>query len=92
MATFIVTYDLNRGDQSDYQDLYDELESFDSVRTQESVWLVSCSKTKSALFDALKAHVHTKDRLMVIEFASRPRWQNGLTGTKAWIDNLFPTT
>lgn len=92
MATYIVTYDLKRGDQSDYQDLYDELKSFNSVRTQESVWLVSCSKTKSALFDALKAHVHAKDRLMVIAFTERPRFQNGLSGTTAWIDNLFPTT
>ncbi|MGV8996618.1 MAG: hypothetical protein ACOH12_06690 [Parvibaculaceae bacterium] len=90
MAKFVVAYDLDKGDQSDYTDLTTEIDSYDSVRTQKSVWLVACDKTRKELFDALKAHIHENDFLMVIEFSSKPSGTKGLTGTKAWIDGNFP--
>jgi hypothetical protein len=58
MAFYVVIYDLVKKSESEYQHLWDELDSLDSVKTQDSVYLVSSAKTQTALLDLLKQHIH----------------------------------
>ena len=57
MVFYVVIYDLVKKSESEYHDLWDELDSLDSVKTQDSVYLVSSAKTQSALLDLLKQHI-----------------------------------
>jgi hypothetical protein len=43
MAAFVIHYDLNKGDRTDYQQLYDALLQFKAVRATESTWFLSTS-------------------------------------------------
>ena len=89
MGYFNVTYDLIKKEESEYQDLWDELERLDSVKYQDSAYFVDTSDTQSELLDRLKQHIHDNDRLMVTEFTKRPSWTRALKGTSAWLDARF---
>lgn len=90
MAFYVVTYDLVKKDESDYQDLWNELDSMDSVKTQDSVYLVASAKTQKDMLDTLKQHIHENDRLMVVTFTRKPSYAKTLRGTNDWIAKHFP--
>jgi hypothetical protein len=91
MAFYVVTYDLVKKNESEYQELWDELDSLDSVKTQDSVYLVASSDTQREMFDRLRAHVQENDRLMVVTFSKRPSYKKALKGTNDWIEKHFAT-
>ena len=90
MAFYIVTYDLVKKAESEYQDLWDELDSLDSVKTQDSVYLVASDDTQREMLNRLKPHVHDDDRLMVVGFTRKPSFTKALKGTNNWLDRHFP--
>jgi hypothetical protein len=90
MALYLVAYDLGKKSGKDYQDLWDQLDSLVSVKIQDSVYLISSSKTQRGLFDLLKRRIHEKDRLIVVEFKVRPSWRKGLPGTLDWLGRHVP--
>jgi len=89
MALYVVSYDLVKKSESEYQDLWDELDALDSVKTQDSVYYVSSSKTQQELLDLLKQHIHENDRMMVVTLTRRPSHTKALKGTNAWLDRHF---
>lgn len=90
MAFYVVTYDLIQKSESEYENLWHELNSLDSVKTQDSVYLVSSTHTQTQLLDLLKQHIHENDRLMVVTFTRRPSYTKALKGTNNWLDRHFP--
>jgi len=90
MAFYVVTYDLKKKAESEYQDLWDELDSMDSVKTQKSVYLVSSARTQEEMLEAMRPHIHEDDFLMVATFGRKPRYTKALKGTNAWIKRHFP--
>jgi hypothetical protein len=89
MALYVVSYDLVKKSESEYQDLWDELDALDSVKTQDSVYYVSSSKTQRELLELLEQHIHENDRMMVVTFTRRPSHTKALKGTNAWLDEHF---
>lgn len=71
MAVFVVSYDL-RGDEKDYQSLYERLAEWRAVRVLESFWLIDWDTTATALRDDLAQFVDGDDGLFVIR--ARPQW------------------
>ena len=90
MVYFAVTYDLIKKEESQYQDLWDELALLKAHRYQQSCWFVDADTTASNLRDLLKTHIEDDDMLMVIEFSIRPRWTMAMRGTLAWVNARFP--
>src|SRR5690348_7673117 len=89
MALYVVSYDLVNKSESEYQDLWDELDAQDSVKTQDSVYYVSSSRTQDELLDLLLQHVHENDRMMVVTFTRKPRYTKALKGTRDWLEKHF---
>jgi hypothetical protein len=89
MALYVVSYDLVKKSESEYQDLWDELDTLDSVKTQDSVYYVSSSKTQWELLELLEQHIHENDRMMVATFTRKPNYTKALKGTNAWLDRHF---
>jgi hypothetical protein len=89
MGYFNVTYDLIKKEESEYQELWDELDRLDSVKYQDSAYLVDSSDTQKELLTRLEKYIHENDRLMITEFTKRPSWTRALKGTSAWLDARF---
>ncbi|QSR18990.1 hypothetical protein [Novosphingobium sp. KA1] len=80
MASYIVAYDLvNKKDEQDYQELWDELEKLESIRVQLSLWFVSTHLSAQDLHDQLKSHMHSDDRLLISEIIA-----DGLAGSEVF--------
>jgi hypothetical protein len=92
MAFFVVTYDLKKKDEFDYQKLWDAFDETDSVKFQESDYFVSDDKTPFQVYDHFKQFIHEDDRLLVaqLENTRKPKYINALPGTKAWVDSHWP--
>jgi virulence-associated protein VapD len=90
MAFYVVTYDLKKKAESEYQDLWDELDSMDSIKTQKSVYLVSSARTQKEVLEALRPHIQEDDFVMVVTFSRKPSYTKALKGTNAWITLHFP--
>lgn len=90
MAFYVVTYDLKKKEESEYQSLWDELDSMDSVKTQKSVYFVSSARTQKQMLEVLKSHIHEDDFLLVVTFTQKPSYTKALKGTNAWIKRHFP--
>jgi CRISPR/Cas system-associated endoribonuclease Cas2 len=65
---FLVAYDLRSGE--DYEDLIGALRKMGAERLQESVWYLAAAVSCTALKNALKAHMRSDDRLVVVRFDS----------------------
>jgi CRISPR/Cas system-associated endoribonuclease Cas2 len=86
MSFYLVSYDLRKPD-FDYQPLYDELESLDASRIQESVWVLCSKQTSEQILEALWAHVHSeRDRLLVSEMSGGWISKNAITKIKPLYD------
>jgi hypothetical protein len=46
--------------------------------------------SQKAVYDHFLPFVHKDDRLMVIRVYDRPNWNNGLLGTRDFIDLHWP--
>ncbi|MFO6462819.1 hypothetical protein ACK8OR_00380 [Jannaschia sp. KMU-145] len=87
MSLFAVTYDLVAA--KDYGSLIDRLKELDTVRVQDSQWLLYAENTAKEVKDHLAEYIDSDDRLMVIEFNKRPAYTLALKGTNAWLDRFL---
>ena len=90
MAYFVVTYDLKKKPEYNYDRLRDELISLSGQRYQESCWFCDCETTPSGLRDHLKQFIHADDWLMVVQFDQRLAWTIAYKGTAEWVKARFP--
>ncbi|WP_170566008.1 CRISPR-associated protein Cas2 [Ruegeria atlantica] len=87
MAYFAISYDLVA--QNGYKPLFCRLEELGAVKTQLSFWLVKSNNTAQEVKNDLEDFIDDNDRLMVIEFSKRPRFNWGFKGTRKWIEDRF---
>jgi len=84
MSIFVISYDLRKPDytEDDYHDIYAELDVLGAKHIQDSLWAVKSDKTCEDIFDALRQHMHSKDRLLVVQVNGTFKNINGITGFK----------
>lgn len=91
MAFFAVSYDLVKEKSGhDYQPLWDAFAKEDSVKALLSLYLVSKDATLRQVSNYFAQYIDDNDRLMVVEFRSKPSYPTALKGTNAWIEKHFP--
>jgi hypothetical protein len=88
MALFLVSYDLRKKDEFDYQKLWNEFDRLDSVKFQESDYFLSTDNTTTQVRDHFKQFVHEDDLLMVarLDESDKPKYTKGLKGTNDWVN------
>lgn len=86
MAFFMISYDLRKKQEFDYEPLWNALKAEDSVKCQESVYLMSDSYSANEIKNWLLKFMHDDDLLTVVEFTEKPAHYRGLAGTRDWID------
>ena len=87
MSYYLVSYDLIK--RKDYPELIDALNRVGAQKCLLSQWLVDNPSPRQVLYEYLKEHIDSDDRLMVIEFEKKPTWNIGLKGTRDWIEARF---
>lgn len=90
MAFFMISYDLRKKAEFQYENLYEAFEKEDCVKCQESVYLLSDDYTASQIKDYFMKFMHSDDLLTVVQFTEKPGHHRGLKGTQAWIDKHWP--
>ena len=77
MVAYLVTYDLNRGSRSDYEELYDAIKSYGIwARVTESTWIVVTEATVAEVRNHLFSLMDEKDRLFVLKSGRAASWRN----------------
>lgn len=67
MATYLITYDLNRTGQN-YPGLFTAIKGLGSnIHPLKSVWFVRSTKTAGQIRDVLKKHIDSNDQIFVGE-------------------------
>lgn len=69
MQEFLITYDLHKGKEEDYEDLISDLEDAGAVNVQLSVWFLQDEDdehTCEELRDRFWEHMRKADRLLVV--------------------------
>ncbi len=91
MAVYMVSYDL-RAPGRNYQPLYDDLKSVDSVRALESVWLIDVAQTASQVRDALLKHLDANDGVLVLNIPVGSGWAYSdlLPRAGTWLKSKRP--
>ena len=90
MAFFVVTYDLRKKDEFEYEELWNEFQRLDAVKYQESDYFLAADNTAEEIKDHFKQFIHEDDLLMVVEFEKKPKYTKSLKGTNAWVDRHWP--
>lgn len=81
---YLITYDLNKAGK-DYESLYSALKEYQFERDADldSVWFVSTSWTAGQIFEDLKHHIDSNDRLFITQIQ-----KDGYFG---WMrENIWP--
>lgn len=74
MATFVITYDLNKPGQN-YSSLHDAIKQLGQWwHCQDSTWVVVSGLTATQIRDALKSKMDSKDNLLVVQSAGVGAW------------------
>jgi len=89
MSCFLVSYDLRKKEEVNYQLLWDEFKTLNGVKIQDSVYLVDLDNTQQEVLSHFTDFVHTDDRLLVAKLESRPGYTKALPGTNAWLNARF---
>lgn len=90
MAFFVVSYDLRKKEEFDYEKLWDEFTRLKAVKHQESAYFLTASNNAIQIRDHFKSFIHEDDLLMVVEFSEKPRFTRALKGTADWISSHWP--
>lgn len=90
MPKYIVTYDLKKKKEFNYENLWAALDSMDSFKYQESCYILSSTLTAKDIISKLKSHIHEDDWLFVAEVPKRPTFSKSKNGTNAWLDKHYP--
>jgi len=64
MKIYLISYDLSKPEQ-DYEGLISEIEKFDSLHIQKSVWLVDSNFESQEIYSMLKQFVDKNDKLFI---------------------------
>lgn len=84
MALFAITYDLIK--RKDYPELWEALASLGAHKAMLSFYLVNLqTDNPQAVLDYLLPHVDADDRIMVVRFVGRPKYNIALKGTNDWV-------
>ena len=91
MGYFMVSYDLREGQS--YDDITAELRRIGAVRYQMSAWLLETSGTDLQRLATLRTHLpgDAQDKLMVIQFTTKPRCNRAFKAAIDWIEARFST-
>lgn len=85
MATFAITYDLNK--HKDYETLWAELKRLQAHKAAESFYLANInSNSEVEVRDHLKQYIDEDDTLIVVKFSTRPACRKARLGTSKWLD------
>ncbi|WP_206495098.1 hypothetical protein [Microbacterium sp. KRD174] len=86
MATYLISYDLV-GPNRDYEAVKDHIRSTYGTRAKplESVWLVKTDKSAAEIRDALKEHVDSNDKILVVALAKGWGTKNIAKVTADWM-------
>jgi hypothetical protein len=77
MPCYLITYDVRRGDRSDYEDLYQAIKQYGIwARITESSWAIVTDQSAKEIRDALLQFMHDKDRLFVLKSGVAAAWHN----------------
>lgn len=78
MPRFVISYDLRkpRYTESDYQELYDELDTLGAKHIQDSVWAVTTDSSASDIYDALWQHMHQANDRLLVAATTDGNWKN----------------
>ena len=68
MTTYIISYDLIKQPEEAYKELYEELDTMGAVKVLQSVRVVASNSSAKRIGARLLKHMHSKDRLLVVEF------------------------
>ena len=90
MAFYMISYDLRKKDEFDYQKLWDAFKNEDCVKCQESVYLMKGDHPAKVIRDYFLQFMHKDDLLTVVEFSKKPVHYRGLKGTREWIASHWP--
>ncbi|HET9636351.1 MAG TPA: hypothetical protein VFP26_10520 [Gemmatimonadaceae bacterium] len=67
MPLYLVSYDLTKEKEFDYENLWDYLRKENAVRVLFSEWLMASDASASDLVDEIREHMHDQDYLWVLE-------------------------
>lgn len=89
MATYIISYDLNRPGQ-DYASLHKAIKELGAWwHHLDSTWLVVTSKTAKQVRDALVREIDSNDQILVVRPSGEGAWQGFNDKGSQWLlDNL----
>ena len=89
MATYIISYDLNKPGQN-YNDLYDAIKSFGTWwHHLDSTWLIVTTQTATQIRDKLTRHLDNNDCLLVVKSGGVGAWTGFSDKGSQWLkDNL----
>lgn len=87
MAYFAITYDLMK--QKDYPKLWGEMKRLSAIKSLNSFYLLEANNTANDIKNHLEKFIDSDDRVMVIEFTTKPAYNIALKGTNTWISARF---
>lgn len=88
MATYIVTYDLNK--ETVRPKLLEDLKAaFNWAKLSESSYAVKTTKTAKGVYDTLSKHIDGNDNLYVISL-KRPYYGQGPKDVNDWLNDNLP--
>ncbi|MGR3513129.1 MAG: hypothetical protein ACU0GG_10215 [Paracoccaceae bacterium] len=88
MATYIVTYDLNK--ETKRPPIVKEVKSFGSwARLSESSYAISTTSSPKQVYEKLSKHLDGNDSCYIITL-SKPYWGQGPRDVNEWLDNNLP--
>ena len=77
MPSYLVTYDLRRGDSSEYTDLIDAIKSYGTwARITESSWALVSDSDAKEIRDYLERFLKPNDSLLVLKSGGVAAWRN----------------
>lgn len=88
MTTYIIGYDLTKKDGHDYTNLIEAIKSYpDWWHYLDSTWVVVTNQSAVQIRDALKAHMHQDDELLVVQSSGVGAWSGFDTTGSEWLKN-----
>ncbi len=89
MATYSITYDLNRPGQ-DYPLLIDAIKKLGTWwHYLDSTWIVKHAGPAQVIRDYLRPHIDVNDELLVVKLTGEGAWAGFDTRSSSWLqDNL----
>lgn len=89
MATYIISYDLNRPGQ-DYESLYKAIKQLGAWwHHLDSTWVVVTQKSAAQVRDVLTPEVDANDKVLVVRSAGEGAWRGFNDKGSQWLkDNL----